>query len=189
MGKKNITVDDYQRISNGSGKRLTYKDLGYNDFLEKVEVVEQREKSAKRLMEQEEHEMKMKVYEKQLKQLDIQDKVPKEYFTSKLIIYSSGLIKYVINDGRKYEKKFSQNTNAVRLLKRLATDPGSLLSAKIINDSFKSPKASADTPDPDRRVRDTITYIQNEMGLPKNKSFFIVDSGRFGLSCVVELRN
>lgn len=68
--KRNVIQLTEDQIQELRSKRRTYEDFGFNHLLNKKSVLKEQERVRKELREQEEHEMKMRLIEEQLKQLN-----------------------------------------------------------------------------------------------------------------------
>lgn len=181
--KRIVNTDDIVSRFDTLPATKSYRDLGYNQFLEKEEVVKEREKSRKKLMEQEEHEAKMLVFNKQLSKTSVN----KSQINNKLLIYKNGKVSYFSPSGDKYQYKFRRRSNSVLLLKYLALRSGELIDSDKLVKHLNPTKSSSMGPTPDRRIRDLVKYARDKLGLTSKNSLFVVDKGYFGLTCDVEL--
>ncbi len=107
--------------------------------------------------------------------------------TNKLIFYISGKIIYYGKKGQKYETYLNPANNPYKLIKYLTKNPYSEFNAEILANELKKPRSGSDSPLPERRIRDTIASIEDQLSLKKADKFIEVKMCRFSLRCIVEI--
>lgn len=95
---------------------------------------------------------------------------------------------YQTKTGSKYKAIFKQNSNEGLLLSHFANKPGFLFSVNELEEVLKDIRTDADSPDPYKRINDTIGYLRKKLKLLKGMELFIVSNG-FGIKNIdVEIR-
>jgi len=106
------------------------------------------------------------------------------------IFVNGGKVVYTGNlQYRSYEAVLDTNDNAYKLLLFLAGHPTFEFSSDELVKHLNPSRRNADGALPERRIRDTITKIKKSLKLNiKEDHFFIINKGKFGINCNVELK-
>lgn len=160
-----------------NNKPISWKDLGYNDHMEKPARTD--DAQAKRQREFEDDLRKQQKHQAEMQALK-QPPTPK----NKLIFYpKDGKVFYNSNE----QITFAPGTNPYLLISFLSTKPGVLFTAQEVAEVLNVPRSGGQDSTPDRRVRDTIKTIRKGLGLSDNDDIFIVSKG-FGFNCDIEIK-
>lgn len=182
--KKQLTPAQIKELityADGNSKPPTWKDSGFNNFMEKP--AHSNEGQAKRQRDyeddsrkQQKHEMEMKVLNQQL--------IPR----GRLTFYPrTGKLIYTPEKGSKREANFSIKSNPYLLIKYLVGNPGTVFDVGSLAKRLNAPREGGESSTHDRRVRDTVKPIRAALDLNDENDIFIVDNG-YGLNSDVEIK-
>lgn len=126
---------------------------------------------------------------RQQKQNTTGNNIGQQEDANKLVFHKSiGKVTYCGKDGNKYEGDLNPEGNPYKLLRFLAKSPNVYFNPEELGKSVLNPPRRDADPLPDRRVRDTIREIRDQLKLKKDDGFFITNKCMYGVKCTVELQ-